>query len=43
AMIKGILRIEMPYNIAKAHLDLKTQMSNAANGANVTYSMQHGT
>ncbi|CAG8751548.1 14267_t:CDS:2, partial [Racocetra persica] len=34
AMIKGILRIEMPYNIAKAHLDLKTQMSNAANVPN---------
>ncbi|CAG8547680.1 1232_t:CDS:2, partial [Dentiscutata heterogama] len=43
AMIKGILRIEMPYNIVKPHLDLKMQMSNAANGANVTYSMHHGT
>ncbi|CAG8787846.1 33570_t:CDS:1 [Gigaspora margarita] len=43
AMIKGILKVEMAYNIVKPHLDLKMQMSNTANGANVTYSMHHGT
>ncbi|CAG8539287.1 11961_t:CDS:1, partial [Gigaspora rosea] len=43
AMIKGILKIEMPYKIVKPHLDLKMQLSNEVNGANVTYSMHHGT